>query len=189
MLWFLTFAHLNCAELPLDRPIWRCNVAPRNLRGVRVSAVIMIPNTYKTRDKTNSQCVTEPRSVPLCGWTAGFMFTAQRTGCPEHKQWKQHLLNERGHLTLQTGGRGSGVGGCKMTALWDFNNHLQLNYLIRLHQHVRCLVWTSTSVTFLNWTAGQTQKIRKLFFFSFYFTESTFHLSVNLHELHRHSLW
>lgn len=55
-----TFAWVTCTELSLDRPIWASNVAPRPLRGVWVSAVIVISNTYRRNDKNSSPLLLMP---------------------------------------------------------------------------------------------------------------------------------
>lgn len=47
-----TFACLDGAELPLDRPVWAGYVAPRPLGGVGVSAVVVIFNTWREKQHT-----------------------------------------------------------------------------------------------------------------------------------------
>lgn len=45
---YCTFARVHGTELPLDHSIWASYVAPRLLRGVWITAVIVVPNTYGT---------------------------------------------------------------------------------------------------------------------------------------------
>lgn len=129
------------------------------------------------------------------------------TGRPEHKQWKKHLLDERSHLTPQTGATGSAVGGYKRTALC-FHIRLQLNDLIRLNQlYMFGEVWstenklllTSRFVTFSNLTPGFSQTQRSEDIFPLHQKRIKKHKtacfmqlvypSVNLDGVQHHSLW
>lgn len=65
-----TCAGVDGAELPLDRPIWTGDVAPRPLGGVRVPAVAVISDTSRGEQRENVCywfCVGAQRGLSAAG--------------------------------------------------------------------------------------------------------------------------